>query len=350
MKTLSISNLNLKRGSQLILRDLNLDIEENEILGLVGNSGCGKTSLLYAIAGLLPIESGKILWQETDMLFVPPHKRNYGLVFQDHLLFPHKTVKQNLSFGLKIAKWEKNAIEKRVGELLELLGLRGFENRSIQSLSGGQAQRVSLGRALAPKPSLLMLDEPLAALDQTLRDALAKEIRDVVKQQKIPAIYVTHDLREVFFVADKLALMDIGSIHCVDEPTQMRNNPKDSYTANFFGLENQFQVKFNAGELICPWRKYSSVEYNLSTQHSGTRILILPEEIEFETQNMDPKLLIESKIVDSRFIGNGYMVEVIIANTDKSETKIKVTSKIDREIGSYQHIGINPKSFILLSD
>lgn len=339
MSLLKISNLCLLRDEKLILDKINLELEENEILGLIGSSGCGKTSLLYAIAGLLPLKEGELVWNGKDISLLPAHKRNYGLVFQDHLLFPHKTVAQNLSFGLKLANWEKPQIQKRISELLELLSLEGFENRSIQSLSGGQAQRVSLGRALAPKPKLLMLDEPLAALDQTLRDSLSEEIRNIIKEQKIPAIYVTHDLREVFFVADRLALMKDGKIHCAGEANEMRSNPRDSYTATFFGMSNQFEARIDeSGALICPWDKYDVGSYNLGP--NTIKILILPEDVDLGKENG-----LMARVTNFRFVGDGYLIQVML---NDSQTEISLKSELKLEVGESCYISFNPERFVAI--
>ncbi len=308
---LEIKNLRVVRGENQVIDALNLEVGENEIVGLLGHSGCGKSSLLYTVSGLLPIQSGSIKWQgneiSTPKYALAPNKRNFGLVFQDHLLFPHKNVFQNLAFGLKSVKgadrFSKTQIANRVFELLEILNLKGFEKRPIQSLSGGQAQRVSLGRALATKPKLLLLDEPLAALDQTLRESLSAELCEIIKSQKIPALYVTHDLQEAFFVSDRLAIMGDGTIHSIGRPEELRNRPPDSYTASFLGLHNQFKVEIGeGGELICPFGVYEHKHHKLPLDTK--KILIMPEGVEIFDSTSDGVALSEN-LKNDGVLGSG---------------------------------------------
>ncbi len=379
MSLLSIQNIDMQRGTSPVLKQLCLEVGENEIVGIVGPSGCGKTSLLYAVAGLLPVNSGSLFWRGNNLEPTPVHKRNFGFVFQEHLLFPHKNVAENISFGLKMAGWEKLQIKARVEELLYILKLEEMGGRSVQSLSGGQAQRVSLGRALAPRPGLLLLDEPLAALDQTLRDSLSEEIRNIIKEQKIPAIYVSHDLREMSFVADRLGLMKDGKIHSTGAPGFLRNNPQDSYTANFFGLSNQFEVELTqSAVLICPWGELEQASAGSifdAKQAGRYKILILPEDIAIfqaaenspandETrlismekantednlhnfpQTMPPNLL-KAEIMDSRFLGSEYLVKLQLSACGSNLT---ASVKFEMKAGTMCYIQLDLSRFILLED
>ncbi len=367
MTKLQIKNLCLKRGEgrgeQRVLNGLSLEVGADEILGLIGPSGCGKTSLLYALAGVLPLESGELIWEGSDLAGIPVHKRNFGMLFQDHLLFPHKTVEENIAFGLKASlpkissagirdyRKVKSEIKKRVAELLELLELGGMGKRRIQSLSGGQAQRVSLGRTLAPNPRLLLLDEPLAALDPTLRDVLSREIRQTIKGQKIPAIYVTHDLREVFFTADRLALMKDGHIHRTGQPHEIRNNPGDSYTADFFGLENQFEVELLGGNTLrCPWGEMELTGEDLAKLITPKqKILILPEDVRFvgsefpNTPHSMPRHIFDAEILESRFLGTEYLLTLKLT---RSSVRLSALSKT--QLKSPQKILLNPATFLPL--
>jgi thiamine transport system ATP-binding protein len=177
------------------------------VVGLLGPSGSGKSTLLRVIAGLLPPDAGSVCWDGEDLTSVLTHRRRFGMVFQDQQLFPHRDVAANVGFGLRMASAPKDVARARVAELLELVGLAGFEHRAVTALSGGEAQRVALARALAPEPRLLLLDEPLAALDRDLHDRLAVDLRDLLKRLHITAIHVTHDRDEAKTVADRVVTL-----------------------------------------------------------------------------------------------------------------------------------------------
>jgi ABC-type Fe3+/spermidine/putrescine transport system ATPase subunit len=218
--------------------DISFAVDEGEILCLLGPSGCGKTTLLRLIAGLEIPDSGKMLFEGQDIRDVPVHQRNFGLMFQDQALFPHKNVFENIAFGLRMQCLPKKEIQERVAEVLGSVGMIGFEERDVNQLSGGERQRVALARSLAPRPHLLMLDEPLGALDRALRERLMNELRTILKGIGVTAIYVTHDQQEAFAVADQVVIMDRG--HKVQEgkPEEVYRRPATEFVARFLGLEN----------------------------------------------------------------------------------------------------------------
>ncbi len=201
---LDVERLRVRFGDRVVLDDVSLTVNDSEIVGLLGPSGCGKSTLLGVIAGLQQIENGVVRWDGEDLANVPAHARRFGFVFQDQQLFPHMNVAANVGFGLKMAHVSKQAIVERVAELLELVGLPGYERRSIATLSGGEGQRVALARALAPEPRLLLLDEPFSALDRELHDRLADEVRGLLKQMGMTAIHVTHDPDEAAVMCDRV--------------------------------------------------------------------------------------------------------------------------------------------------
>jgi thiamine transport system ATP-binding protein len=201
---LEVDRVRVRFGDRVVLDNVSLTVNDGEIVGLLGPSGCGKSTLLRVIAGLQAIESGAVRWDGDGLANVAAHARRFGFVFQDQQLFPHMDVAANVGFGLKMAHAAKPAIAKRVGELLELVGLPGYERRSIETLSGGEGQRIALARALAPEPRLLLLDEPFSALDRELHDRLAVEVRGVLKQLGMTAIHVTHDPDEASVVCDRV--------------------------------------------------------------------------------------------------------------------------------------------------
>jgi thiamine transport system ATP-binding protein len=201
---LEVDRVSVRFGEKVVLDNVSLTVNDGEIVGLLGPSGCGKSTLLRVIAGLQPMENGVVRWDRDDLASVPAHARCFGFVFQDQQLFPHMDVAANVGFGLKMAHAAKPAIAMRVGELLELVGLPGYERRSIATLSGGEGQRVALARALAPEPRLLLLDEPFSALDRELHDRLAVEVRGLLKELGMTAIHVTHDPDEAVVVCDRV--------------------------------------------------------------------------------------------------------------------------------------------------
>ncbi len=218
--------------------DISFTVDEGEILCLLGPSGCGKTTLLRIIAGLEIPDSGKVLFEGRDIRDVPVHRRNFGLMFQDQALFPHKNVFENIAFGLRMQSLLKGEIRERVGAVLELVGMAGFGGRDVNELSGGEQQRVALARSLAPHPRLLMLDEPLASLDRTLRERLMNELRTILKGAGVTAIYVTHDQQEAFAVADRVIIMDRGRKVQEGRPEEVYQQPTTEFVARFLGLTN----------------------------------------------------------------------------------------------------------------
>ena len=238
MIRLAVREVRKSFGTHVALQGVDLHVADAEILALLGPSGCGKTTLLRVIAGLEKPDAGTVTFDGRPMDDVPVHLRRFGLMFQDYALFPHLNVQANIAYGLRLQGLERAECEKRVAELLNLVGLDGFEARDVSGLSGGERQRVALARSLAPAPRLLMLDEPLAALDRTLRDHLGLEIRSILKKVGIPAILVTHDQSEAFAMADRVAVLDGGRVLQCDIPAALYANPANETVARFIGLVN----------------------------------------------------------------------------------------------------------------
>ncbi|MBP8251282.1 MAG: ABC transporter ATP-binding protein [Herpetosiphon sp.] len=226
-----------------VLRGVDLVVQPGEIVALLGPSGCGKSTLLRTIAGLETPDRGDVRFAGQSIVHVPPHQRGFGLMFQDWALFPHKHVFDNIAFGLKMQGMKRDAIKQQVSDMLDLVGLHGYERRSIYELSGGEKQRVALARSLAPNPRLLMLDEPLGSLDQTLRERLTLEIRDIIKQAHVTAISVTHDHNEAWTIADRLVLMDAGMIVQTGSPQEIYDQPATTAIARFLQLNNIVPVE-----------------------------------------------------------------------------------------------------------
>jgi ABC-type Fe3+/spermidine/putrescine transport system ATPase subunit len=221
-----------------LLKDISFKVDTGETICLLGASGSGKSTLLRIIAGLEDSDSGFISFNGIDLTSTPPHLRDFGLVFQDYALFPHLDVNENVAFGLKMRHLPQDEIKQRVAKSLEMVNLGGFENRQVTDLSGGEQQRVALARALATRPRLLMFDEPLGALDRTLREDLLNQLRTILHQTNIPAIYVTHDQEEAFTIADRVLILHDGEIIREGTPAEVWANPDSAFVAGFLGLGN----------------------------------------------------------------------------------------------------------------
>ncbi len=238
MVILEAVNVSKSHSNKPTLRNVSLKLEKGTILGILGPSGCGKTTLLRIIAGLEAPESGRIFFSGKDMEGVPPHHRQFGMMFQEFALFPHKTVFDNIGFGLKIKKLSHKEISIRVHELLALVGLAGFSDRSISTLSGGERQRIALARSLAPSPRLLMLDEPMGSLDRELRERLVPDLKAILQHIGVTAIFVTHDHAEAYALADRIAVMACGEIEQEESPETLYRKPVNKTVASFLGFEN----------------------------------------------------------------------------------------------------------------
>jgi len=225
------------------LHEVSFSVEKGENFCLLGPSGCGKTTLLRLIAGLEVPDGGQVLVDGKDITQVPPHLRGFGLMFQEYALFPHKDVFGNVAFGLQMQRQNRERVATRVAEVLALVGLAGFEHRDVNQLSGGERQRVALARSLAPQPCLLMLDEPLGALDRALRERLMDELPDILRQAGVTAITVTHDQEEAFAVADRVVLLRGGWVVQVGTPEEVYRRPASAWAAHFLGLTNLLDAR-----------------------------------------------------------------------------------------------------------
>jgi ABC-type Fe3+/spermidine/putrescine transport system ATPase subunit len=238
MSGVLLSSVTKKYGDVTALHALDLEIREGEFLTLLGPSGCGKTTTLRLVAGFIQPTSGTIFLGDDDITAVAPQHRRIGMVFQDYALFPHLNVFENVAFGLRLRRTPAARLRERVSEVLALVGLEHLRDRDVTTLSGGERQRVALARALAPEPRLLMLDEPLAALDRNLRDRLAEDLGAILEELDLPAIYVTHDVEEALTVADRVAVMQPRRIARIGTPQEIYREPGSEYVARFLGLDN----------------------------------------------------------------------------------------------------------------
>ncbi len=243
---LELRSISKTYEGQVLLKGISFTVNSGETVCLLGASGSGKSTLLRIIAGLESSDDGFVLFNGVDLASVPPHARDFGLVFQDYGLFPHLNVFDNIAFGLKMRNIPAAEIKQRVATLLKQVNLTGFENRKVTDLSGGEQQRVALARALAPQPRLLMFDEPLGALDRTLKDDLLNELRVILHKTRIPAIYVTHDQDEAFAIADRILLLHNSVIVREGTPAAVWNNPGSAWAAQFLSAGNIIEGVVNA--------------------------------------------------------------------------------------------------------
>jgi thiamine transport system ATP-binding protein len=235
---LEVMSIRVSFGDVVALSGASLTVPAGSTTAVMGPSGCGKSTLLRVIAGLESPGAGRVTWRGRDLDGVPTHERGFGLMFQDYALFPHRSVGGNVAFGLRMAGWERDAIAERVEGVLSLVGLNGYADRRIAGLSGGEQQRVALARALAPAPELLMLDEPIGALDRDLRDQLMTDMRGLFAELDVTVLYVTHDQDEAFALADHVAVMQAGRILGSGAAEDLWRNPGSAFTARFIGHDN----------------------------------------------------------------------------------------------------------------
>lgn len=259
INAIDLVNISKSYGEALVLDDINFYIRQNEFLTLLGPSGCGKTTTLRIIGGFEKPSQGKVIFEGEDITNKPPYLRQINTVFQKYALFPHLNVFDNIAFGLKIKRISKVEIQNRVAEMLRLVNLEGFENRDIDSLSGGQQQRIAIARALVNEPKVLLLDEPLGALDLKLRKEMQLELKSIQKRVGITFIYVTHDQEEALTMSDTIVVMDKGIIQQIGTATDIYNEPKNRFVAQFIGESNIFdgtmiddyRVFFANREFVC---------------------------------------------------------------------------------------------------
>ncbi|NEE15795.1 ABC transporter ATP-binding protein [Streptomyces sp. SID7499] len=268
---LALREATVRFGGRAVLDAVELEVAEHEIVCVLGPSGSGKSTLLRAVAGLQPLDSGRVMLDGHDQAGLPAHRRGVGLMFQDHQLFPQRDVGGNVSFGLRMHGEPKRRQAERVRELLDLVGLPGAGGRAVAALSGGEQQRVALARALAPSPRLLMLDEPLGQLDRSLRERLVVELKELFGRLGTTVLAVTHDQGEAFALADRVVVMRDGRIAQSGTPLQVWQRPADAFVARFLGFENVVEATVGTEAADTPWGKVPVPE----DAPQGTRTLLV---------------------------------------------------------------------------
>ena len=327
-------------GKDTILDNLSLNIKKNEFLTLLGPSGCGKTTTLKIIAGFETADSGQVVFENNIINDIPPYERQFNTVFQKYALFPHMNVYENIAFGLKLKKMPKDVIDQKVKEMLKLVALEGYENRDIEALSGGQQQRVAIARALVNEPKVLLLDEPLGALDMKLRKGMQIELKRIQQKLGITFIFVTHDQEEALTMSDTIVVMNKGEIQQMGSPEDIYNEPANSFVAKFIGESNivdgimldDFKVEFGGRIFDCVDKGFEKNE--------AIEVVIRPED--FEMVKYEEGML-KGTVTSVIFKGVHYEIEV----KDENHTWILHNTK-HAEIGSKIGLSLDPESIHIM--
>ena len=329
-KIIELKNVTKSFDGQVVLDDINLDIYDNEFLTLLGPSGCGKTTTLRLIAGFESADQGDIIFLGEDIKDVPPHKRNVNTVFQRYALFPHLNVFENVAFPLREKRVPRAEIEEKVNEMLKLVALSGFEKRSVTSLSGGQQQRVAIARALVNSPKVLLLDEPLAALDLKLRKDMQSELKKIQKATGITFVFVTHDQEEALSMSDTVVVMSEGRIQQIGTPIDIYNEPKNAFVADFIGESNILdgvmlednKVRFHGHVFTCVDGGFAPKE--------PVDVVVRPEDVDIVPED---KGMLKGVVTSVTFLGVHYE---IIVDINGFKWMIQTTDFVDVD----EHIGL----------
>ncbi|MCV3238285.1 ABC transporter ATP-binding protein [Mesorhizobium sp. ZC-5] len=348
---LSIQHVNKSFGDVTVVQDFNLDVAPGEFVSFLGPSGCGKTTVLRMVAGFEEPSAGKIMIGGKDVTRLKPNQRNIGMVFQAYALFPNLTVAQNIAFGLRVAGASRADQDKRVAEMLEIIKLPQFGERYPYQLSGGQQQRVALARALAPKPKLLLLDEPLSALDAKVRVSLREEIRAIQKNLGITTIFVTHDQEEALSISDRIAVMYGGKAEQVGTPFEIYNRPATKFVANFVGTLNVLEgtvsdaaagkVRINAEEIAMKGR------LNGSKTGDTMSLALRPEAISLGRRPGNDARL-SGEIADVHFLGSVIRVRVGVGSGVVSLDTFNSPATPPPSVGEKTEISFSSKDLLVL--
>lgn len=338
---------------------VSLEIMKGELITLLGPSGCGKTTTLRCIAGLERPDSGDVVIDGKPMFghgFVPPSQRNIGMVFQNYAVWPHMTVADNVAYGLKLKKIPRPVRTQRVREILELVGLAGLERRYPAQLSGGQQQRVALARALVGQPKVLLLDEPLSNLDAKLREKMRFEIRRLVKQLQITAVYVTHDQAEAMVISDRIAIMDSGKLIQVGSPTEIYHRPATRFVAEFIGVTNIFDGRV---EHVDPARGFASVATDLGrticrlpnptmiSMDTTVYLSIRPEDVEVFTENPGADVnMYKGRVIERAYLG--HLLYLFIA-VGKAQLRVQSHPRLGVTEAQEVYVHLDPDRCVILT-
>ena len=353
MAYLTLSNISKQFGDTYAVHDFNLDVEKGEFVSFLGPSGCGKTTTLRMVAGFETPTVGTITLGGADITNKAPNQRHMGMIFQSYALFPNMTVSQNIGFGLRVRKASKSEINDRVQEMISLVNLEKHAEKYPYQLSGGQQQRVSLARALAIRPDVLLLDEPLSALDAKIRVSLRAQIREIQKRLGITAIFVTHDQEEALSISDRIVVMYDGNVEQVGTPFDIYNFPKTTFVANFVGSLNTA-----VAEVIDPAKGLVSVDgvqlasaAKMDTLHKGdkVRIAIRPERFSFASEGKKANV-VDAKIENITFLGSVVRVHILIGNSKFTMDTFNYPSLELPRIGATEQVTCSREAVLVLEE
>ena len=378
---LTVSNISKSYPGLPVLHDVSLSTAAGEIVCLLGPSGCGKTTLLRIVAGLETPDTGRVTCDGQDLAGVPTHRRGFGFMFQDYALFPHRDVKANVAFGLRMQGLARDAVFARVREMLDLVALSGYEDRRVIDLSGGEQQRVALARSLAPGPRLLMLDEPLGALDRALREQLMNDLRAILKSVGVTALYVTHDQEEAFAIADRVVILrtrleagEGGRVEQVGAPSEVYRQPVSLYVARFLGFRNfldgtvlaavtreEFGAENRPSHLDpCDanmpfWRVDTPVGDLVARdachdQKPGDHVTVLvrPEAADVRSASATGANVLPGRLLNRSFRGSYYLIRTRHAHGIKLTCEASVTDVDMPEVGADLALWLDPAAITLL--
>ncbi len=340
--TLRITGAHVDFDGFRALDGVDLAVGDGELVVLLGPSGCGKTTLLRAASGLQPLDAGQIELDGRDLTGQRPDQRGIGLMFQDEVLFPHFDVEGNVAFGLRMARVPFAERRRRVAEVLELVGLAGFEGRDVATLSGGEAQRVSLARALAPEPRVLLLDEPFGSLDRLLRERLINELRPVLDQVGVTAVHVTHDHHEAFALADRIAVMASGRLLRIGTPEEVWTDPRTAQVARFLGHTNVFDSEV-------PPALAQAAERRSGFVLRADRIEVVDAAHSTDPTDDDRTVQLRATVVRRRFRGDRYELR-LTADIGGVATTLDAVTPHGPAVGGAVLLRVEPSSVIALDD
>jgi len=330
--SISINELTKKYGAMYALNSVSLHIESGEFLTLLGPSGSGKTTLLMAIAGFNRPDAGSIRFGDIEMILTPPHRREVGMVFQSYALFPHMTVAQNVAFPLKLRKVSESERRQRVAQALSTVQLDGLGERKIDQLSGGQRQRVALARAFVFKPRILLMDEPLSALDKKLRERMQIELKQLHRTLGVTTVYVTHDQREALTMSDRIAVINDGQLVQVDSPENIYNAPASAFVADFIGESTILELENDSSGKLFFHNQYVS-DVLPSRSESSWSLVIRPERLHVSqaAQTTEQVIVFDGTVRESVFQGETAFVLVVL--DDGTELTVRFSTGAMSEVG-----------------